>query len=249
MNAALISQSRYALPLFIGASAVIHMVALGFGSSATALNSQISLEEGLASVAVNFTSLPPASARPLERSQAQEASATKPLLAEESERTLEVVRPLEPLPELTVERSSIEVPVRETTNESAEQELEIRPARSDEADPGPDNMAGALASNSEASGDEGAYSPPTIDASRCPPPLYPHNALRDSRTGSVLLNVDIDEHGGVIATEVLRSSGHRDLDKSAQKTIRTRWHFKPARRGQSGIRASLTVEVTFRIGN
>ncbi|KLN59441.1 hypothetical protein WH96_17410 [Kiloniella spongiae] len=71
------------------------------------------------------------------------------------------------------------------------------------------------------------------------PPEYPQRAKRKKLQGNVVLRAKIDRSGIVQEIHIWRSSGHRLLDKAAQKAMRE-WRFIPARQG--GITTASWVE-------
>ncbi|KQV44788.1 MULTISPECIES: M56 family metallopeptidase [unclassified Duganella] len=72
-----------------------------------------------------------------------------------------------------------------------------------------------------------ARTPAVVDFKSCSKPLWPGEDLQAGHTGTVTLSFNIDESGKVAGSKVLRSSGHRGLDKAAQAGI-GKCHFKPA---------------------
>lgn len=74
-------------------------------------------------------------------------------------------------------------------------------------------------------------------------PEYPVAAVRERREGVVFLWLQLDARGRVVGTRVYRSSGHRDLDRSATRTARS-WRFQPARR--NGQPTAIRVIKPFR---
>jgi protein TonB len=72
------------------------------------------------------------------------------------------------------------------------------------------------------------------------PPAYPRFARQSGYEGCVLLRLTVDETGAVAGTEILRSSGHRILDRAAVKAV-LKWRFRPAE--ELGVPAASRVEV------
>ena len=72
------------------------------------------------------------------------------------------------------------------------------------------------------------------------PPAYPRIARRFGYEGCVSLRLTVDETGAVTKADILRSSGHRVLDRAAEKTV-LKWKFCPAR--QLGVPVASRVEV------
>lgn len=77
-----------------------------------------------------------------------------------------------------------------------------------------------------------------------PPPVYPRAARRRGMEGEVILKVLVNEKGRVEELELVSSSGHRVLDRSALAAVR-RWSFTPGRRGDEAISMWVTVPVRF----
>jgi protein TonB len=64
---------------------------------------------------------------------------------------------------------------------------------------------------------------PNLDASLCQTPEYPPQARREEATGITKLHFEIDEHGKVKSSRVVRSSGptraHKVLDTAALNAL------------------------------
>lgn len=78
---------------------------------------------------------------------------------------------------------------------------------------------------------------------RTPPPTYPESARREGRSGTVAIELILDERGRVRTAEIVETSGHDDLDDAALAAVR-RWRFE---RGLDGRRARQLFE--FRLEN
>jgi protein TonB len=73
----------------------------------------------------------------------------------------------------------------------------------------------------------------------CPertPPRYPPLSRRMGEEGTVVLRVELDEHGKVCAARVSGSSGFTRLDDAALTAVRT-WRCTPAQRDGLPVRA------------
>jgi protein TonB len=73
----------------------------------------------------------------------------------------------------------------------------------------------------------------------CPertPPTYPAISRRFGEEGTVVLRVELDEHGLVSAARVATSSGFARLDEAALTAVRS-WQCQPARRNGQPVRA------------
>lgn len=76
------------------------------------------------------------------------------------------------------------------------------------------------------------------------PPRYPADALKENKTGVVVLVVSVDAHGGVTDTRVERSSGDARLDVAAQEAA-AKWKFMPERKGGRAVAGKVRVPVEF----
>lgn len=79
-----------------------------------------------------------------------------------------------------------------------------------------------------------------------PPPPYPVDALREGRSGTVLLQVLVGIDGRPERVTVSRSSGHRDLDRIAARHVERSWRFQPALRDGVPVQAIGLVPIEFR---
>lgn len=93
--------------------------------------------------------------------------------------------------------------------------------------------------------DAGADAAPS--AIHCPAPAYPAAARRAGREGAVRLRVIIAANGRVAEAVIVESSGRRDLDEAAQRTILREWRYAPARRGGIAVAVEETVRIEFRL--
>ncbi len=80
-----------------------------------------------------------------------------------------------------------------------------------------------------------------------PLPPYPLIARRLGREGVVLLDVLVSPDGRAADVRILHSSGFAPLDNSAATTVRERWRFVPARRGDTPVASRVTVPIRFRL--
>ena len=64
-----------------------------------------------------------------------------------------------------------------------------------------------------------------------PAPMYPVRSRQRAEEGTVTLHVLVAIDGSVKRIEIAESSGFDDLDRSALDTVRSRWRFVPAKRG------------------
>jgi periplasmic protein TonB len=84
----------------------------------------------------------------------------------------------------------------------------------------------------------------TPDYDRNPSPDYPRRARQLGFEGTVLLDVKVNENGGVEEVNIAASSGYALLDEAAQRAVNA-WVFKPARRGDQPVAAWVQVPVRF----
>lgn len=75
-------------------------------------------------------------------------------------------------------------------------------------------------------------------------PAYPRLSRRLGETGLVVLRVELDETGRVVAAQVKRSSGSPRLDAAALTAVRS-WRCQPARRDGQPVRAVATQPFNF----
>lgn len=90
----------------------------------------------------------------------------------------------------------------------------------------------------------GVEVPPNF--SRRPEPIYPPELLVDGIEGSVQLLVRVGTNGTPVSVSVHRSSGFRQMDRSAVEAVTT-WEFSPARIGSIPVAKDVIVPVHFRI--
>ncbi len=83
---------------------------------------------------------------------------------------------------------------------------------------------------------------------RNPHPAYPEAARHERQEGVVILHIRIDELGQVTSVRIATSSGFPLLDERALSTVRERWRFHPARRGNVAVPAELTLPIRFTLG-
>jgi protein TonB len=75
------------------------------------------------------------------------------------------------------------------------------------------------------------------------PPLYPLKARRLGYEGIVMLKVLIDDNGRVDDLRVLKSSGHRVLDRAALSAVK-KWLFEPGT--EDGVKKKMWVKIPVR---
>jgi protein TonB len=81
----------------------------------------------------------------------------------------------------------------------------------------------------------------------CPnrtPPAYPALSRRFDEEGTVVLQVELDETGGVASARVHKSSGFARLDEAALAAVKT-WRCTPAHRNGSPVKATALQPFRF----
>lgn len=81
-----------------------------------------------------------------------------------------------------------------------------------------------------------------VAATFTPEPVYPELARREGREGMVEMDVMVGASGRARVAEVVKSSGHADLDGAARSTVLAAWRFK---RGEPGARRVCSVRIAF----
>ena len=80
-----------------------------------------------------------------------------------------------------------------------------------------------------------------------PPPIYPRVALKKGLQGTVVLRVLVSSSGSVLAVDIDQSSGHRDLDRAAQRQVASHWQFQPALQDGRAVEAWVRVPLVFKL--
>jgi TonB family protein len=96
------------------------------------------------------------------------------------------------------------------------------------------------AAPSAADGMGAAVAPTLIDH---PEPVYPAGALRDRISGTVGLEIVVDEAGHVVDAKVVQAAGH-GFDEAALAAVKS-WSFAPARQNDAPIRATVQLSLPF----
>lgn len=100
---------------------------------------------------------------------------------------------------------------------------------------------GAIGTGIKQSADVGA----SLQTLAAPPPPYPRDALLDRLEGTVVLDVHVDAQGRPVDVEIVTSSGHRALDRAAQRQVLQKWRFRPALQDGRAVPALGRVPVSF----
>lgn len=83
------------------------------------------------------------------------------------------------------------------------------------------------------------------DYGASPLPAYPIAARRRGEQGTVTIRVLVGADGAVVRAEIARSSGFRELDDAALRTVRRRWRFVAARRDGRAVPSWVLVPIRF----
>jgi len=79
-------------------------------------------------------------------------------------------------------------------------------------------------------------------------PPYPAGAREEGVEGTVQLNVSLDAAGKVTAIKIVKSSGDRRLDNTAEKEIRgKKWSFEAKMEDGVAVASTIRVNVVFRL--
>ncbi|MCF7222691.1 energy transducer TonB [Marilutibacter chinensis] len=156
------------------------------------------------------------------------------------------VVPVERTPTRPVQRPALPDPAPVTTPVSEPIDIYTPPL---------DDSVGEAVDVAESPTDSAIGGPPDLSPmtgarlayASAPAPRYPVKAVREGRSGTVLLQVTVDENGHPVEVIVSRSSGHRDLDQAAVRQVLKSWRFQPATRDGHPIRAIGLVPVEFKL--
>lgn len=84
-------------------------------------------------------------------------------------------------------------------------------------------------------------------ALRTPQPPYPPSLRRQRLQGEVYIRIIITPQGIPESVEILRSSGHAELDAAARQHILKHWKFLPATRNAMPIGGSVRILIKFKL--
>lgn len=88
--------------------------------------------------------------------------------------------------------------------------------------------------------------PPRIDPKRCPAPEYPPVSRCNREEGRVVLDLAVNEKGGVVSVRVIEPSRFSRLRNTAEKTV-SKWTLIPASYNGKPVAGSLRVSFLFRL--
>jgi protein TonB len=77
-------------------------------------------------------------------------------------------------------------------------------------------------------------------------PIYPRESRRRGQEGEVLLRLQISSTGVVESIEVIRSSGHRLLDRAARESAGS-LRFHPATRNGEPVTSTLDLPLVYQL--
>jgi TonB family protein len=93
-------------------------------------------------------------------------------------------------------------------------------------------------------GGAGGKSPSALS---CPLPRYPKWAREQGITGTVLLDMLVDERGRPQDILIAKSSGYDELDRTARTTAQKEWRFTPAMQENKAVAKRIVVAVQFKL--
>lgn len=76
------------------------------------------------------------------------------------------------------------------------------------------------------------------------PPIYPAQARRRNQQGVVLVEVRLDERGGLREMKLLRSSGIESLDEAAMNAVAS-WRFRPEAQDGEPVPSRVRIPIEF----
>lgn len=86
-----------------------------------------------------------------------------------------------------------------------------------------------------------------LEYASAPAPSYPRRPLADRIEGQVLLQVLVDVDGKPLEVSIHRSSGNRELDRTAQQHVLRHWSFRPAMKDGRAVKAIGLVPIDFKL--
>ena len=76
--------------------------------------------------------------------------------------------------------------------------------------------------------------------------VFPLRSQLRGQRGTVLIGVSIDRTGRATATQVLKSSGYRLLDRAATSSVRNDWQFDISGCSRDDLPITRTVSIEYR---
>lgn len=177
-----------------------------------------------------------------------------PVNVERPQTGLEVV-PIVPVKRETVVPPEVKVVKRQTTPQPAPRTVPIeRPAVDipilvDAGIPPTEDFTETPPANDAPPGIEpaGPVTGMQLEYVKATPPPYPRVAIADSLEGVVLLRVLVGADGKPVEVTIEKSSGHRVLDREAQRHVLRTWTFRPATRDGQPVQAIGIVPIDFNL--
>lgn len=78
------------------------------------------------------------------------------------------------------------------------------------------------------------------------PTTFPVRSQLRGQRGTVLIEVSVDSQGRATGTELIRSSGHRLLDRAATSSVLEDWRFDTSGCERKDLPATRTIAIEFR---
>ncbi len=88
--------------------------------------------------------------------------------------------------------------------------------------------------------------PEVVWIDSCDKPVYPKASLRNEESGTVVLRLKIAANGAILENVVARSSGFRELDKSAIAGFAT-CKYRPATINGRAVQSNAQISFIFRL--
>lgn len=85
-----------------------------------------------------------------------------------------------------------------------------------------------------------------LNFSSCAKPMYPAEALKEKRVGTVEFSFDVGVDGSLLGSKVVKSSGHADLDETALAAL-NKCTFTPASQDGKPITESAKVKYVWQL--
>lgn len=230
------------LALLFHVGLLLSMAGLWGGRS---IRAQPIFQQGASSLAMTFLAPPPAGIAAMQAQAAPPVEApiyTAPEAEKEAPAQVDLPHPSAALSESR--------PAPEQPEETAETPSELTQAKlADNASSGMSSTQSGddAAPQSDADGlSKGIQGLPRMSAGVRP--VYPLGARRRGEQGNVTVRAQVGADGRVDGTDIVQSSGHRELDQAALKAIR-RARFSPGRRNGKPVTSESLIIFRFQLKN
>ncbi len=80
-------------------------------------------------------------------------------------------------------------------------------------------------------------------------PIYPERSRDLGEEGTVIITIKVSKKGNVIKAYISKTSGYTLLDGSALLSVKSQWHFRPARQKGKSVESWIRVPIKFSISN